>query len=104
MAAVKFISFVEQSEDGGWFIKLTDTFDNNTVVCNNMDEYKQKLQDMGAEYGNDIEVQWQRSKNLTPANIEDLLDKMAKLQEEYSKEIDEMYNNEEEQNGFNPNA
>ena len=102
MAAVKFISHVQQG-DNNWFIELTDTFDDTKVICKDMDEYKKALEDMGSEYGNDIEVQWIRSKNLTPASIEDLLEKMAKMQEEYEKEINEMYNNENEQNGFNPN-
>jgi len=102
MSAVKFISHVKQG-DNSWFIELTDTFDDTKVICNDMDEYKKALEDMGSEYGNDIEVQWIRSKNLTPANIEDLLEKMAKMQEEYEQEINEMYNNENEQNGFNPN-
>jgi len=101
MAAVKFISHVEQDGIGNWYIKLTDTFDETTVICKDLDEYKQKIEDMGAEYGNDIEVQWTRSKDLSPANIQDLQEKMAKLQEEYQNEIDELNNNE---GGFNPNA
>ena len=102
MAAVKFISHVKQGDDS-WFIELTDTFDDRKVICNNMDEYKKAIEDMGSEYGNDIEVEWIRAKDLTPASIEDILEKMAKLQEEYEKEINEMYNDEHEQGGFNPN-
>ena len=105
MAAVKFISFVEPDKMGGWYIKLKDTFDNTEVICKDMDEYKKNLEDMGAEYGNDIEVQWKRSNKLTPSSIEDLLDKMAKMQAEYEKEINEMYNDQNEvQSGFNPNG
>ena len=105
MAAVKFISYVEPDGLGGWYIKLKDTFDNTEVICKNMDEYKKNLESMGEEYGNDIEVEWNRSNKLTPASIEDLLDKMAKMQEEYEKEINDMYGDKNEQDtGFNPNA
>ena len=105
MAAVKFISYVEPDQIGGWYIKLKDTFDDVEVICKDMDEYKKNLEDMGAEYGNDIEVEWKRSPKLTPASIEDLLEKMAKMQEEYEKEINEMYNDQnEDQTGFNPNV
>ena len=105
MAAVKFISYVEQDGLGNWYIKLTDTFDNAEVICKNLDEYKIRLEDMAAEYGNDIEVQWIRSKDLNPANIQDLQDKMAQLQKEYEDEIKQLENNEVEFNnsGFNPN-
>ena len=104
MAAVKFISSVEQDGLGSWYINLTDTFDDVTVVCKDLDEYKQKIEDMGAEYGNDIEVQWERSKDLSPANIQDLQEKMAKLQEEYKDEIDELNNTNKDESGFNSNA
>ncbi len=105
MSAVKFISHVESDGLGGWFIKLTDTFDNTEVICKDLDEYKEKIEDMGAEYGNDIEVQWTRSQLLTAANYEDIESKMAKLQEEYQEEIDKInQKNEEINTGFNPNA
>ena len=104
MAAVKFISSVEQDGLGSWYIKLTDTFDDVSVICKDLDEYKVKIEDMGAEYGNDIEVVWERSKDLSPANIQDLQEKMAKLQEEYKNEIDELNNKDKDESGFNPNA
>jgi len=104
MAAVKFISHVEQDGIGGWYIKLTDTFDNTEVVCKDLEEYKQKIEDMGAEYGNDIEVQWTRSKDLSPANIQDLQEKMASLQKEYEDEIKELDSQNSDESGFNPNA
>ena len=104
MAAVKFVSYVEQGENGDWYINLTDTYDKRAVRCNTMDEYKKNIEDMGSEYGNDIEVQWIKSKHLTPKNIEDLLDKMAKMQEEYQEEITKMYDENKDESGFNPNG
>jgi RNA binding exosome subunit len=102
--AVKFISYVESDKIGGWYIKLVDTLENNEVICKDLDEYKTKIEDMGGEYGNDIEVQWIRSKYLTPTNITELQEAMAKLQEEYQSEIDELNQQNNDNGGFNPNG
>jgi len=105
--AVKFISHVEQNGLGEWFIKLTDTLEDTTVVCNDLDEYEKQIEELGGEYGGEIEVVWTRSPLLTPANYQDLQEKMAALQEKYQKEIDEINGKNQEvqddMSGFNPN-
>ena len=105
--AVKFISHVDQNGVGEWFIKLTDTLENKEVICNNIEEYAEKIEEMGGEYGGDIEVVWTRSNLLTPANHQDLQEKMALMQEKYQEEIDKINGkNQESQDtasGFNPN-
>jgi len=105
--AVKFISHVEQNGIGEWFIKLTDTLEETSVICNNIDEYADKIEELGGEYGGDIEVVWTRSNLLTPANYQDLQEKMALMQEKYQDEIDKINNKNDninnEQSGFNPN-
>ena len=105
---VKFISHVDQNGLGEWFIKLTDTLEESSVICNDLDEYEKQIEELGGEYGGEIEVVWTRSNLLTPANYQDLQEKMAKLQEKYQEEIDKINGkNDEFQNeesGFNPNA
>jgi len=106
--AVKFISHVDQNGVGEWFIKLTDTLEESSVICNNIEEYEKQIEEQGSEYGGEIEVVWTRSNLLSPANYQDLQEKMAELQEKYKEEIDKINGqNEESQNnesGFNPNA
>lgn len=106
--AVKFISHVEQDEIGGWYIKLTDTLEETEVICKDLDEYTKQIEELGGEYGGDIEVVWTRSQLLTPANYQDLNEKMAILQKEYQEEIDKINEKNEQTNdemsGFNPNA
>lgn len=87
---VKFISHVDEDKNGNWFIKLSDTVTNNSAVCNDMDEYKIKLEEFSQEYGFDIEVVWTKSKSLSPKNYEELNRQMALLQEEYQKEIEQL--------------
>lgn len=104
--AVKFISHVDQNGVGEWFIKLTDTLEESSVICNSIEEYADKIEELGGEYGGDIEVVWTRSNLLTPANNQDLQEKMAKMQEKYQEEIDKINEKNdvnETQSGFNPN-
>ena len=105
--AVKFISHVDQDKLGNWFIKLTDTLEETDVICKNLEEYQKQIEELGGEYGGEIEVVWTRSQLLTPANYQDLNEKMAILQEKYQDEIDKINGkNQEEENdisGFNPN-
>lgn len=89
---VKFISHVDENENGDWFIKLSDTLSQENVICNNLDDYKIKLEEFSSEYGYDIEVVWTKSKTLSPKNYEDLNNKMSLLQKEYESEIDEINN------------
>ncbi len=102
--AVKFISHVEENNLGNWFITLTDTLQNKSAVCMDMDQYKKNLEELADEYGNDIEVVWTKSKTLSPQNYQDLNEKMAELQKEYSQEIEELNQNKEDNTGFDPNA
>lgn len=102
--AVKFISHVEENESGNWFITLTDTLQGKSAICDDMDQYKKSLEKLADEYGNDIEVIWTKSKNLSPQNYQDLSNKMAELQKEYAKEIDEINQNMQDNTGFNPNG
>ena len=101
--AVKFISKVEPNGLGGWFIRLSDTTEEDSeVICNNLEEYATQIEDMGAEYGGDIEVEWVRDKALSPASIQDLQEQMAIMQEKYQEEINKMNENENSYE-FNPN-
>lgn len=102
--AVQFISHVEENDQGGWFITLTDTLGEESERCNDLHEYKTKIEDMGALYGNDIEVVWTKSKTLSLESYRDLESKMAELQKEYADEINKIQNENEDTTGFNPNV
>ncbi|WP_373072158.1 hypothetical protein [Sulfurimonas sp.] len=105
--SVEFISYVDEDSSGNWFIELTDTLADKTVVCINMAEYKKSIEELGAEYGNDIMVKWTKSKTLSPKSYEELNQEMMKLQIEYEDEINQINNQNQysqENPGFNPNA
>jgi len=88
--AVKFTSYVDENSEGDWFIELTDTLEETTVICKDLDQYKENIETLGSKYANDIEVVWTKSKTLSPKNYQELNDKMAELQKEYQDEIDKI--------------
>ena len=88
--AVKFTSYVDENIEGDWFIELTDTLEETTVICKDLDQYKENIETLGSKYANDIEVVWTKSKTLSPKNYQELNDKMAELQKEYQDEIDKI--------------
>ncbi|BFU78430.1 hypothetical protein ALC152_16450 [Arcobacter sp. 15-2] len=88
--AVKFTSYVDENSEGDWFIELTDTLEETTVICKDLDQYKENIETLGSKYANDIEVVWTKSKTLSPKNYQELSDKMAELQKEYQDEIDKI--------------
>ncbi|WP_321470428.1 hypothetical protein [Halarcobacter sp.] len=93
--SVKFISHVDENTKGEWFIKLTDTLSDESIICKDLDEYKIKLEKCSSEYGFDIEVVWTKAKELSPKNYKDLNNKMAILQKEYEAEINQLNNTSE---------
>ena len=53
--AVVFTSNIKVDPDGAWYIILTDTVDNRTAICRDLDEYSQKVEDFGSDYGGNID-------------------------------------------------
>lgn len=103
--AAKFISYVDEKDAGDWFIKLTDTITDESVICEDLDIYQKQLEELASEYGNDIEVVWSKSKTLSLKSYNDLNEKMDKLKEKYNEEIEKINtDNTNNEGGFNPNA
>lgn len=102
--AVKFISYVDEDVFGNWFIELTDTLEETTVVCKDLEQYKKNIEELGSKYAADIEVVWTKSKTLSPKNYQDLSNKMEELQKEYKDEIEQISQQNQDESGFNPNG
>jgi len=85
--AVVFEATVKNDEMGGWFIELKDTMDNRVEICKDLDEFEEKIEELGSDYGGHIdEVRWLKDDDLHPHAIDELRIKMAekraKLEEE----------------------
>ncbi len=69
-----------------WFIELTDIISNKTEVCNNLEEFSKKIEELGAEYNGKIdEVKWSKDDNVTQDQYSDINAGMRKYQEELNK-------------------
>jgi hypothetical protein len=69
-----------------WFIELTDIISNKTEVCNNLEEFSKKIEELGAKYnGNIDEVKWSKDDNVTQDQYSDINAGMRKYQEELNK-------------------
>ena len=84
--AVIFESLIKVDEDGKWFIELKDTVVDRMVVCQDLDEYSQKVEDYGSDYGGTIdEVRWSKDANVPPQTMDEIRLEMSKHQEEIEK-------------------
>ena len=85
--AVIFESLIKIDEEGKWFIELTDTVDGRMAVCHDLDEYSQKVEDYGGDYGGRIdEVKWSKHEDVPPHTMDEIRLEMSKHQEEIEKQ------------------
>jgi len=66
-------STIKTNPLGRWYIELKDTTDEESMkICLDINEYAQKVEEMGQEYGGDIEVAWQADDNVTQVQIHEV--------------------------------
>ena len=82
----EFKSIIKAKPMGGWYIELIETATDETVVCDNLDDYMQKIEEMGAKYGPEMQVAWSVDptvdKKIMDAYILEIRGLMQKYQEE----------------------
>ncbi len=84
--AVIFESVIKIDDEGKWFVELTDTVDGRVAICEDLDEYSQKVEDFGGDYGGRIdEVKWSKDDNVPPHTMDEIRLEMSKHQEELEK-------------------
>ena len=83
---VKFVATIKENGLGSWYIELVDTFDNRKAICKNMALFEDAIEQMGDDYGGDIEVEWRKDDNVTPEHFEEIKIEMAKYQKRYNEE------------------
>ena len=81
-----FRSMIKAKPMGGWYIELTETATGESVVCDNLDEYMEKIEEMGAEYGPSMQVAWSVDptvdKRIIDAYVLEIRGLMKKYQDE----------------------
>jgi len=84
---VIFEATIKNDNAGGWFIELKDTEDGRVEICKDLDEFEEKIEQMGDDYGGHIdEVRWLKDEDLHPAAMDEIralmAEKRAKIEEE----------------------
>ncbi len=84
---VVFESLIKINEEGKWYIELTDTVDGRVAICEDLDEYSQKVEDFGGDYGGNVdEVKWSKDDNVPPHTMDEIRLEMSKHQEDIEKQ------------------
>ena len=68
-------SVIKSNPLGRWYIELSDAMKEEgeeRIVCLDINEYAQKIEMMGQEYGGDVEVAWSSEENVTPEQINEV--------------------------------
>ncbi|NOX14722.1 MAG: hypothetical protein GXP61_01600 [Epsilonproteobacteria bacterium] len=84
--AVNFIATIKENGLGGWCIELKDTLDDRVAVCENISVFEDAIEQMGDDYGGDIEVQWEKDDNVTPVHFEEVKLEISKYQQKFDKD------------------
>lgn len=89
MSAI-FESTIKMVDGSGedWYIELKDTLSGEIEICKNLVEYAKKIEELGANYGGNIdEVRWSKAENVGPHIMDVVRFEMSKLQKEIEEEM-----------------
>jgi len=76
-------STIKTNALGRWYIELNDTTEEGHMeICLDVNEYAVKIEKIGQEYGNDIEVAWSSEDDVTPEQINEVRMQMNVYEEE----------------------
>lgn len=76
-------SVIKSNPLGRWYIELRDTLKEESMeICLDINEYAQKIEMMGEEYGAEVEVAWSTDDNVSPAQINEVRQQMMAYEAE----------------------
>jgi hypothetical protein len=66
-------SVIKTNPLGRWYIELSDTMKEESMeICLDINEYAQKIEMMGEEYGGEVEIAWSSEENVSLAQINEV--------------------------------
>ena len=75
--SAKFTANIEEDrEDKGWLIRLTDTVDDRVAICKSLEEFKTRIEELGDDYGGDVEVTWSKDQDVTDMHFKEIHNKL----------------------------
>ena len=85
--AVIINSTIKTNALGRWYIELNDTTEENHMeICLDIKEYALKIEEIGVEYGGEIDVAWSAEDNVNEMQINEVRMQMNAYQEEREQE------------------
>lgn len=103
--SAKFTANIEENtEKKGWLIRLTDTTDDRVAICDSLEEFKTRIEELGDDYGGDVEVIWSKNQDVSDIHFKEIHNGMAAFKEKETEDKSENLEVYEETSGFNPNA
>ena len=67
--------------DEEWYIELKDMVDSRVINCKNLEEYEQKIEELGQDYGGNIDaVNWYKDANVAEYVMDDVRLQMSKFE------------------------
>jgi hypothetical protein len=85
--AVIINSTIKTNPVGRWYIELNDTTEEGHMeICLDINEYANKIEEIGAEYGGEIEVAWSADDGVTDVQINEVRMEMNAYEEEREKQ------------------
>ena len=88
--SVIFTSTIKMADDQTWYIELKDMVDERVAICKDIDEYSQKVEDFGSDYGGNIEtVNWYKDDNVPPYVMDQIRSEMARHQADIEESLGE---------------
>lgn len=83
--AVEFKANIEEDYAGGWFIRLTDTLSDESVMCQDLSAFGDKMEELGAKYSGDIQVNWSKNSDVTPEHFNEVYQAMEIIKAQMDK-------------------
>ena len=86
--SVIFTSTIKMKDHETWYIELKDMVDNRIEHCYDMLEYAEKVEDLGSDYGGNIDaVNWYKDDNV-PEHVMDIIrQEMARQQADIEEQL-----------------
>ena len=95
-------SVIKTNPLGRWYIELSDTMKEESMeICLDINEYAQKVEMMGQEYGGEVEVSWSSEDNVSLTQINEVRQQIMA----YEAEIEAQKNKSEQEGAeWTPNG
>jgi len=88
--SVIFTSTIKMADDQTWYIELKDMVDHRVEICKDMDEYSQKVEDLGSDYGGNIDtVNWYKDDDVPAHIMDEIRAEMSKHQAQIEESLGE---------------